>query len=73
MVGSLEERLQLIAAASCIPAIPPGEEMKGLRLIRRAVLTHRQWGRLCPQRGLCWGWGTAQEGLSARGGDAALI
>lgn len=47
--------------------------MKGLRLIGRAVLTHRRRGRLCPRRGLRWGWGAAQEGLPARGGDAALI
>lgn len=44
--------------------------MKGLRLIGRAVLTHRRRGRLCPLR---WGWGAAQEGLPARGGDAGLI
>lgn len=47
--------------------------MKGLWLIGRAVLTHRRQGRLCPRRGLRWGWGAAQEGLPARGGDAALI
>lgn len=35
------------------------------------MLTHRRRGRLCPRRGLRWG--AAQEGLPARGGDAALI
>lgn len=47
--------------------------MKGLRLMGRAVLTHRRQGRLCLQHGLRWGWGAAQEGLPARGGDAGLI
>lgn len=47
--------------------------MKGLRLIGRAVLTHRRRGRLCPRRGLRSGWGAAQEGLPPRGGDAVLI
>lgn len=37
------------------------------------MLTHRRRGRLCPRRGLRAGWGVAQEGLLARGGDPVPI
>lgn len=43
------------------------EEMEGLRLMGRAVLTHRRRGRLCPRRGLRWGWGGSAGGAPGEG------
>lgn len=67
VVGSLRERLQLIAAASCIPAVPPGRRDEGAAADGKSCADSQAAGQALPAARAALGLGRSAGGAPSEG------